>query len=210
MSKDKFNFVIAEDHPLYRTGTKQFLEEQFICKVFEAENGNEALEIISNNQIDLLITDIEMPLMDGRELLKNIKNKYTNVKIIALTNYTTIEYLKPMMSMGADCILFKTTKNDELKKAIETILIGKPYTSPDFYKIISSNINIEDNTQTLTNREIQVLTEIAKGKKNKQIANELFIAYNTVKTHRQNLLSKLNAKNTAQLILIAKDLGYLD
>jgi DNA-binding NarL/FixJ family response regulator len=178
-----------------------------------AQNGEEAIEILEKNQIfDLILMDIEMPKMNGIEATEIIKNKYPQIKIIMITVFDNDDNVFNAIKAGADGYLLKETKSEKIYEAIQETLSGGAAMSPSIamktLKLLKNPIvfeNPEKETVTLSVREIEVLEQLSKGLKNKEIASNLFISYSTVKKHIENIYSKLQAHNRIELIQKAKN-----
>ncbi|HAQ37565.1 MAG TPA: DNA-binding response regulator [Saprospirales bacterium] len=204
--------AIADDHEIFRKGLRIILNELDQVKVMgEAQNGNELLEILKNQEIDLVLMDIRMPVMDGITATKKIVEKYPKTRVIALTMFEEIGYFNQMIEAGADGFLLKKTNQDELETAIMTVMSGESYFSEEF-------INKVNRTQRparrmfdveLTDREQEVLELICKGMSNAEIAKFLGVSVRTVDGHRSNLLEKTGAKNSPHLVMFAIKNGLI-
>lgn len=201
----KIRIVLADDHALIREGFKKLLierENPFVELVGEAENGKELLEIVAKIQPDLVLTDIKMPLLSGLDALKEIKEKNPEIKVVILTMHEESEYIKRAISSGADGYLSKSIEKDELERAIKTVYNGAKYFSASVNAIILTQLSEQHAIEQtdISPREKEVLQLVAEGFSTKQIAAQLDISNRTVETHRINLLKKLKANNTAELI----------
>lgn len=197
--------VLADDHALIREGFKKLLierENPFVELVGEAENGKELLEIVAKTQPDLVLTDIKMPMLSGLDALKEIKEKKPDIKVVILTMHEESEYIKRAISSGADGYLSKSIEKDELERAIKTVFNGAKYFSASVNAIILTQLSEQHAIEQtdISPREKEVLQLVAEGFSTKQIAGQLDISNRTVETHRINLLKKLKANNTAELI----------
>lgn len=178
-----------------------------------AQNGEEAIEILEKNQIfDLILMDIEMPKMNGIEATEIIKNKYPQIKIIMITVFDNDDNVFNAIKAGADGYLLKETKSEKIYEAIQETLSGGAAMSPSIamktLKLLKNPIvfeNPEKETVTLSVREIEVLEQLSKGLKNKEIASNLFISIATVKKHIENIYFKLQAHNRIEAIQKAKN-----
>jgi len=204
--------AIADDHEIFRKGLRIILNELDQVKVMgEAQNGNELLEILKNQEIDLVLMDIRMPVMDGITATRKIVEKYPKTRVIALTMFEEIGYFNQMIEAGADGFLLKKTNQDELETAIMTVMSGESYFSEEF-------INKVNRTQRparrlfdveLTDREQEVLELICKGMSNAEIGKFLGVSVRTVDGHRSNLLEKTGAKNSPHLVMFAIKNGLI-
>ncbi|MGW8122637.1 response regulator [Roseivirga echinicomitans] len=198
----KTKVLLVDDHAIVIEGLRAVLgrhEEIEICA--EASNGEEALSILKNqNDINVVVLDINMPIMDGLTCAKRIKSTYPEIKIVILTMYAQKSFIEEMIKIGIDGSLLKSNTGKELKEAILRVNSGKSY-----YDLIQT-FN-EDNDQTdqckLGNREVEIIKLLAEGFTSSQIAEKLFISENTVKTHRKNILKKTDLHNTSELIQFA-------
>ena len=212
---NKIKILIADDHTMFLQGIISLLEqESHIEIVGKAINGIEALEVIQKQTIDLLILDISMPEMDGIELSKIVKKKYPAIKILIVSTHSNVSIISRLIRIGVNGYLLKNAEKAELLQAINTIADGTDYFSEETEeKHLSNNLRIEKQVSTLTelsSREKEILVLIAHEYNTAEIAEKTFISLNTVNTHRKNLLSKLNAKNTAGLVKYAVENGLVD
>jgi DNA-binding NarL/FixJ family response regulator len=201
----KIRIVLADDHALIREGFKKLLierENPFVELVGEAENGKELLEIVAKTPPDLVLTDIKMPLLSGLDALKEIKEKNPEIKVVILTMHEESEYIKRAISSGADGYLSKNIEQQELERAIKTVFNGAKYFSASVNAILLTQLSEQHAIEQtdISPRENEVLQLVAQGLSTKQIAAQLDISNRTVETHRINLLKKLKANNTAELI----------
>lgn len=201
----KIRIVLADDHALIREGFKKLLierENPFVELVGEAENGKELLEIVAKTQPYLVLTDIKMPLLSGLDALKEIKEKNPEIKVVILTMHEESEYIKRAISSGADGYLSKNIEQQELERAIKTVFNGAKYFSASVNAILLTQLSEQHVIEQtdISPRENEVLQLVAQGLSTKQIAAQLDISNRTVETHRINLLKKLKANNTAELI----------
>lgn len=211
----KINLLIADDHTMFLQGIVSLLEQEpEINIVGKAVNGIEALEIIKQQAVDLIILDISMPEMDGIELSKILKKEYPAVKILIVSTHSNASIISRLIRIGVNGYLLKNAEKSELLKAITTIAEGEDYFSEETEeKHLSNSLKIEKQVSNLTelsSREKEILVLIAHEYNTAEIAEKTFISLNTVNTHRRNLLSKLNAKNTAGLVKYAVENGLVD
>ena len=212
----KINLLIADDHTMFLQGIVSLLEQEpEINIVGKANNGIEALNIISTEEaIDLIILDISMPEMDGIELSKILKKEYPEIKILVLSTHSNVNIISRLIRIGVNGYLLKNAEKSELLEAIYSIIEGNNYFSEETEeKYLANQFKIEKQVSTLTelsSREKEILILIAHEYNTAEIAEKTFISLNTVNTHRRNLLSKLNAKNTAGLVKYAVENGLVD
>lgn len=216
MSKEKtIKIVIADDHKMFLEGIISILSQVSGIKIINAvTNGNDALTAIKTEMPDVLVTDINMPSMDGLKLTKEIVKNYPGVNILVLSMHHEENVVKSMFKNGIKGYLFKDTDKDELISAIKTVASGETYINEEINKLLSEGkANSEaDKMQpfpSLSDREIEILKFIANELTHEQIAEKLNISEHTVIFHRRKLLAKLDVRNTAGLIKKAMDLGFL-
>lgn len=216
---EKIKLFLVDDHKMIREGLKNFLlDDEAFEIVGEAEHGKKCLQLLEeNNDIDILLTDVNMPEMDGLELVQNVKEKYPNIKIMALTMLGESQHIKKMLAEGAMGYLLKNCSEQELITGIKMVHSGGTYYSPEVTNAIINNIRKVKPQKSsvalevpLSERETEVLHLILKEKTNKEIAEELFISVRTVDAHKRNLLDKTGSKNLAGLILYAIDKDLFD
>lgn len=202
--------LLADDHKIVRDGVKLMLEPHVGIDVeAEASNGLEVLEILKNTLIDLIIMDINMPEMDGIETTKKVKDKYPDVKVLALTMSNDDLHIRQMIQAGASGYIMKSAGRSELKDAVYSIMDGKHYFSDEATHSIMMDLvkgkGKSSTTETvhITDRELEILELIIKEFTNQEIAEKLYISSRTVDAHRRNLLQKTGARNTAGLVKYA-------
>jgi len=203
------NLLIADDHQLITDGlTKVLNEEEGIGEIITARNGKEAVDKAMTHDIDCIIMDINMPVLNGLEATKLIKKDKPHVKVIVVSMQCDASVVNKMLKAGADAFINKDTGTEELLKAIEKVMKGEKYISPEiatnlFTHLTDRNVNTPLHDKHLTGREIEIIRCIADGLTNAEIAAKLFISNVTVETHRKNILAKLQIKNTALLVMYA-------
>jgi len=192
---------IVDDHPMVIEGIRSMLIQlPGIEVVGHAMNAASCLGFFVSNTADVVLLDINLPDQNGIEVCRSLLKKRPELKIIALTNFDQLTYLQNMKDAGACGYLLKNSSIDEIEKAIEAAVSGKEY----WLGRDSVRDSISDHNQPLlTRREIEVLKLIAEGLTNQEIADRLFVSASTVDSHRKNLISKLQAKNTAALVRTA-------
>ncbi|MBB6461478.1 response regulator [Flammeovirga kamogawensis] len=216
---EQIKLFLVDDHKMIREGLKNFLLEDDLFKIVgEAANGKECLALLEqNHEIDILLTDMNMPEMDGLELVQIVKEKYPSIKIMALTMLGESQHIKKMLAEGAMGYLLKNCSEAELINGIKMVNAGGTYYSPEVTNAIINNIRKVKPQKSnvalevaLSERETEVLHLILKERTNKEIAEELFISLRTVDAHKRNLLDKTGSKNLAGLILYALDKELFD
>lgn len=211
--------LIVDDHEVVRDGLKNILTSMDNISIAgEAGNGEDAVKMYSSLKPDLVIMDISMPGMNGIEATRVIKEKDPDARILILTMHDNQEYLNQIIRSGAKGFILKNTDKEELLDAVKTVAGGENFFSKDISKLIIDNyIRTAKETEKtdaykevpLTKREIEILKLIASGYSNQEIANILYISYNTVDTHRKNIMHKLSIKNTAGLVRYAIEKGLI-
>ncbi len=209
---DSFGIILADDHVLIRSGLREFISQKADLKVIgEAADGLKVLDLLKKFKTDLVILDISMPNMRGFETAAKVKEMHPSVKILILTAYKDKEYLKEALRIGVHGYLLKEDPPAELFSAIEKIRQEKFYVSPslteDLVEIIAEAKGGSLKPR-LTNREGEILTLIAGGKSNSEIAKDLLVSVHTVERHRANIKTKLRLKRTADLVRYAMERGY--
>ena len=203
------NIILVDDHLILRQGIKSLITAENIAKVIgEASNGIELLELLKKHKPDIVIMDIDMPHMNGMEATQKALEMIPELKIIAFTMFGDEEYYYKMIDLGVKGFILKSSGIAELENAINGVMLGESYFSPEVLrKIISSlgrNKQVKNSLNfEFTSREIEVLQQICLGLNNEEIAEKLFISPKTIKSHRSNLLGKTGCKNTPTLILYA-------
>ena len=203
--------VIVDDHIIFRKGLRAVLDEITNIKVIgEASNGHELFDILKKNEVDIVFMDIKMPVMDGIEATKKAREKYPNLKIIALTMHEEIGYFNKMIDAGANGFLLKKTTKDELEKAIKKVMMDDNYFSEEFISSISKhNISKNKSKIKLSDREMEILELICRGYSNPEISKYLGISQRTIDGHRGRLFEKTGAKNAPNLVMFAVKNGLV-
>jgi len=205
------SIIIADDHVIFRKGLRTVLNEiSFVKVVAEASNGNELLDLLKQNKIDVIFMDVKMPVMDGLEATKKVTEKFPDINIIALTMHEEIGYFNKMIEAGAVGFLLKKTNKDELEKAITAVMQGNNYFSEEFVCNLNTKItNKKISNINLSERELQILELICKGMSNIEIGKHLGISQKTVDGHRTRLFEKTGAKNAPNLVMFAVKAGFI-
>lgn len=197
------NVMIADDHSMIREGLKQLLELEGDFKVVaEACDGVDCLNKLTNIIPDILLLDINMPNMNGLEVLQKLKERKMNVRVLVLTVHNEVEYLLKAVDIGVNGYLLKDSESAELKKAILAVISGEDYIQPSMIPVLNAKkIDINtDNTkiEKLTKRELEVLKLLAVGMYNKEVAEQLSISERTVKNHVSNIFKKIEVTDRTQ------------
>ncbi len=206
--------LVADDHQILLDGFASMFESiEDLVVVGTATNGQEVLDFLKETKVDVILMDINMPVLNGVEACKKIKKKYNDIHVIALSMYKQPSYVKRMIQYGASGYLLKNDSIEEIDCAIRAVLNGEQYISQQL-KFNLENwdfIRAKKNKPVfnVSSREIEVLQLLSKGHTDQEIAAKLYISFHTVNSHRKNLVAKFNAKNTAQLIRITMEKGII-
>ncbi|MEH2411910.1 response regulator transcription factor [Nostoc sp.] len=213
--------LLVDDQSLIRQGLKALLElEPDIEIVGEAENGEQAINLVAKLQPDVILLDIRMPIMDGVAATREIQKRFAKTKILVLTTFDDDEYVSAAMQNGAMGYLLKDTPSEELAVAIRAVHKGYTQLGPGIVKKLLTQFSHPTATQSLpvpsslaelTPREKEVLQLIATGASNREIAHQLYISEGTVKNHVTNILNRLNLRDRTQAAIWANTyLSYLN
>jgi NarL family two-component system response regulator LiaR len=201
----KMKIIIADDHAITRDGIKTLLKiHEDIELVGEAKNGKEAIELCSKLKPDVILMDLEMPILDGVTAIGTIREKDPDIKIIALTSFTDKKLIGDALRAGAISYIVKNISPAKIIEAIRNSFSGETYLSPEVAKLVVEEMRERSqNKYNLTEQELKILSYIVKGLSNKEIANRLVVSHNTIKFHISNIFSKLRASSRAQAAVIA-------
>jgi len=204
----KIKVFLVDDHQLFRNGLSLLLEnEKNIAITGEAENGKQFLESIIQEQPDIVLMDIEMPVMDGFQATEAVCHTYPDIKVISLTMFGEEHYYLKMIEAGAKGFILKNSDIDEVIKAIKKVNDGGTYFSQEIlYNMVKNIQEVRKEagpSVVLSSRENEILELICKGFSNIEIASELNISKRTVEKHRSNILDKTQTHNTASLVMYA-------
>lgn len=212
---EKIKTIIVDDHSIIRDGIKRILVSDINIKVVaDFKNGQELLDFLETTiDVDVILMDISMPVLNGVDTTKIIKTKYKHIKVLALTMHDETTYILSMFNARTNGYVLKESGAEELIKAIYTVVEGNNYFTNDVSsKIINSLVNETKNIgkKVLSIREIEIIRLVADGLKNNQIAEKLCLSARTVESHRRNILTRLNLKNTAEMINYAIKEGIVN
>jgi len=202
------NVMITDDHSMIREGLKQLLELEGEFKVIaEASDGVECINKLEEVNPDVLLLDINMPNMNGLEVLQKMKEKKMKVKVLVLTIHSEVEYLLKAVDIGVNGYLLKDSESAELKKAIITVVEGENYIQPSLIPVLNAKMIDRDQDtvkiESLTKRELEVLKNLSYGMYNKEIAEKLDISERTVKNHISNIFKKIEVTDRTQAAVFA-------
>jgi len=194
--------LLADDHPLIRAGFKSMLDNERFEIVGEAENGKELIELATELSPDIVLADINMPVMNGLVALERLSKLKPSIRFIILTMHEEREYILNAIKIGASGYLLKNIERPQLEQAIIAVFEGGKYFSPIVTNILAESYNKPEapDLGEISPREKEVLELVAGGKSTKQIADQLGISVRTVESHRINMLKKMKVNNTAELI----------
>ncbi len=198
------NLLIAEDQSMLRDAMATLLSMQdSVESVLQAKNGKEAIDLISTNDIDVAILDVEMPEATGLDVLEYIRSNNIDCKVVIVTTFKRMGYFERAIKNNVDAYVLKDRSIDELMKTISNVLAGHKEYSPELME------NIFNSHNPLTNQEKIILIKIKEGLSNKEIANELFLSEGTIRNYISNILTKLNCKNRTEAVKKSTEEGWL-
>ena len=196
--------LIAEDQSMLRDAMATLLSmEDSVESVLQAKDGKEAIDLISTNNIDVAILDVEMPEATGLDVLEYIRSNNIDCKVVIVTTFKRMGYFERAIKNNVDAYVLKDRSIDELMKTISNVLAGHKEYSPELME------NIFNSHNPLTNQEKIILLKIKEGLPNKEIANELFLSEGTIRNYISNILTKLNCKNRTEAVKKSTEEGWL-
>jgi DNA-binding NarL/FixJ family response regulator len=199
--------ILADDHRMMREGLKSLLdEEQDIQVVAQAKNGRDIVALAAETGAHVVIMDVAMPDLNGIEATRQIIDANPNTKVVALSGHENKGYVKEMLTAGASAYVLKKRAYEELVTAVREAMRGRKFLSPDIargvvddYVELSATLDSNPAFVVLTDRERQVLQEIAEGRATRETADNLNVSVKTIETHRRNIMQKLNLHSVAEL-----------
>ncbi|EMR03970.1 response regulator [Cesiribacter andamanensis] len=205
--------VVADDHRMVRKAWQLLLSaKQQYTVVGQAANGAEVLQLLQTMRADLVLMDLDMPVMNGFDATEQIKKRYPWIKVIGLTQQKESGYIKKLFALGASAYLTKNASDEELFEALEHVLDEKRYLSREVSDVLSKSLltppsegSADQVFMGLSAREIEIVKLIASGHTTLQISNTLHLSIKTIESHRRNIFKKLQVKNVAQMIGKVKD-----
>lgn len=206
---EQLRVIIVDDHSMVREGLKQLIELENDIKVIDqAGNGIEAIEKIVEHKPDIILLDINMPRMNGIQVVEKLKDMQLKCKIIILTIHNDLEYLFKAVEIGVQGYVLKDSDADTLMNAIRTVARGESYIQPNLTTQLVKRMNRNYQPQNkvmndLTRRELEVLQLITEGQLNKEIAKNLCISEKTVKNHVSNIFKKIQVNDRTQAAVYA-------
>ena len=202
--------LIVDDHPILAAGVKNLVESVGDFSVVSmATTGEEGLEHLSSHNVNICILDYELPGINGLEVVKRIKEKELETKIIMLSMYDDPSVVREVISLGVDAYILKKDTHNNLKDALIKVMDGKKFLSDEVSQLLMENPQKEKPKPVLTSRETEIVKLIADDKTNKEIAQELFISERTVETHRKNIMRKTQTGTVVSLLKYARKQGVI-
>ena len=214
--------LLVDDQTIIRQGLRSLLESQSDFQIVgEAENGKKAIALVeelddTSQQPDLILMDVRMPVMDGVAAIKKLAHQFSYISVLVLSTFDDDEYITKAMEFGAKGYLLKDTPIEEIAAAIRAAIKGYTQLGPGLFQKFLTQSNqpnppqkLPTVLQTLSPREKEVLSLIAQGANNKEIAQELYISERTVKAHITSILSQLNLRDRTQAAILATQYRFL-
>lgn len=207
----KINVLAVDDHTLFRKGTVMMLESfDEVREIYEADNGQAALDTLNKEPIDLILLDLEMPVMDGWETARRVIKEHPKIHVIMVSMHDSLQVISDLIEMGVHSYLLKSSEPDEVRKAIRSIINNEFYYNQLVAKALMEKVRIGatekpvfNQKTNLTKREVEILQLICKEMTMKEIGDQLFLSEQTVHTHRKNLMKKTQVKNAVGLVKYA-------
>ncbi len=205
------NLLIVDDHQIFRDGLKLLLSHfSFVGGIREASNGREFLELLAENRPDIVLMDINMPVMGGIEATREALERYPDLKIIVLTTFHDEHYVEQMMLLGVEGYMLKRSTPEEFEDALIRVMEGGNYFSDEIVRTVAQNLDRirrdaerRSSLPDFTRREREILDLICQGNSNEQIADQVHLSIKTVEKHKSNLFQKTETNNTVNLIIYA-------
>jgi len=213
LSKPRIRVLLVDDHPVVRHGLASCISRHPELELIgEAADGREALELCRSLAVDVVVTDVEMPHMNGADLVIALAKEAPAIRVLVLSVYHTPGHVLRMVQAGAAGYMFKEAAPEELLRGIERVAAGEPYFSEDVAQIALNHVVRGDaaGLQSLTIREREVLIRIADGLSNKEIADALGLGVRTIETHRERAMRKLDIHTVAGLTKYALAQGWVN
>ncbi|HEW3143422.1 TPA: response regulator transcription factor [Streptococcus pneumoniae] len=196
--------LVAEDQSMLRDAMCQLLTLQpDVASVLQAKNGQEAIQLLEKESVDIAILDVEMPVKTGLEVLEWIRSERLETKVAVVTTFKRAGYFERAVKAGVDAYVLKERSIADLMQTLHTVLEGRKEYSPELMEVVMTRPN------PLTEQEIAVLKGIARGLSNQEIADQLYLSNGTIRNYVTNILSKLDAGNRTEAANIAKESGWL-
>lgn len=210
------NVLIADDHQMIIDGLKTMLDDvEDIRIVAHAKDGYQVLKILDEQEgIDVVLMDINMPKLDGLDCTRQVHKRFPQVKVLALSQFSEKRFVKRMIKNGAHGYILKDSEKHIVEKAVKTVHAGERYFCDRLsFRLANQELKLQDTKSlfpTLSERELEILNLICKEHSSQEIADDLFISFHTVESHRANLMLKAGVKNTAGLVRWAVENDFVD
>lgn len=210
------NVLIADDHQMIIDGLKTMLHDaEDIRIVAEAKDGYQVLKKLEHeDEIDVVLMDINMPKLDGLDCTRQVHKRFPQIKVLALSQFSEKRFVKRMIKNGAHGYILKDSEKHILEKAIRTVYAGERYFCDRLsFRLANQELKLQDTKSlfpSLSERELEILNLICKENSSQEIADDLFISFHTVESHRANLMLKAGVKNTAGLVRWAVENDFID
>lgn len=206
------NVLVTDDHTLFRKGTMKLIESfDEIGNVYEAENGEEAMKVINSEKIDLVLLDLEMPVMDGWETARRIIDRHPDIYVIMISMYDNLKIISDLIEIGVHSYLLKNADPEEVRTAIKGVFNNQFYYNQLVSKALHTKLKGQSSLETgeLTKREVEIIRLICQELTMREISERLFLSEQTVLTHRKNLMKKIQAKNAVSIVRHAIQTGIV-
>lgn len=196
--------LVAEDQSMLRDALCQLLRFQpDVAEVFPAGNGQEAMDLLARESIDIAILDVEMPVKNGLEVLEWARVHHSDVKVVIVTTFKRLGYFERALKAGVDAYVLKERSIADLMQTLKGVLAGKKEYSPELMEVVMTHPN------PLSQQEQAILALVAQGLSNKEIAEKLFLSNGTIRNYMSAILTKLNAENRTEAVKIAEGKGWV-
>ncbi|HXF64285.1 MAG TPA: response regulator transcription factor [Caldilineaceae bacterium] len=202
--------LLADDHAVVRKGIRDFLEaDPQIRVIAEADDGAAAWRLLAQHPPDVAVLDIRMPELNGVELTRRIKAHYPQVRVLILSAYEDEPYILALLRAGADGYILKTAQGDELVRAVKQVQVGKSVLDPTVAAKVVATLTDAQAVEPLSERELEVLRGVARGRTNRAIAQALGISDRTVQGHLANIFGKLHVSSRTEMVTVALQRGLI-
>ncbi|MBA3073480.1 MAG: response regulator transcription factor [Anaerolineae bacterium] len=212
-SQSTIRVLLADDHVVVRAGIRQFLEQSPDIQVIaEASNGQEACELLEKHKPDVVVLDIQMPILSGIEVTRWIRSNRLTIGVLVLTAYDDEPFVQAVLQAGANGYVLKTAEPQEIVEAVRDVFHGKSVLDAALAQKLIAKLSGKSESnmvEPLTERELQILTLTAKGFTNKAIGVQLSISDRTVQNHLANVFQKMNAESRTEAVMKAVSLGLI-
>ncbi|MFY0600966.1 MAG: response regulator transcription factor [Cyclobacteriaceae bacterium] len=205
--EQNINILIADDHTLYRKGMVMLLKTfPGIKNIWDVENGQLAVDFVKENPVDMVLLDIDMPVLDGKDAARKILNRFPDIRVIMISMHDSLTTVSELIDIGVHSYLLKSAKPEEVQTAIQFVRNNDFYYNQIVAKALrnsSSGSSFSEERSGVTKREAEILRLICEELTMKEIGEKLYISEKTIHTHRKNLMKKTHAKNAVGLVKYA-------